>query len=251
MDEEAEPDTIECEGNNLTPSDLSNKMETSDDELVTQNSSTKEIMEEPESDLKSHVVLENKTYLKTFDRFSCKRPIIRPSLPKEGRLQLHKITNISFTRDKIPDPPFTFKENKCDNGEQQQPTTPPAISNVVANQSLLLRLFESKLFDMSMAVSYLYKCKEPGVQQYIGNKLFSLPKKDAYFYLPQLVNMYIQTFEVAEVLHPFLSNHCRNDSVFALHCAWLLDTFSEESVHHRKKSHGTKFRNFILSDQLR
>ena len=42
-------------------------------------------------------------------------------------------------------------------------------------QSLLLRLFESKHFDMSMAVSYLYKCKEPGVQQYIGNRFDYLP----------------------------------------------------------------------------
>ncbi|XP_018009987.1 phosphatidylinositol 4-kinase beta [Hyalella azteca] len=119
------------------------------------------------------------------------------------------------------------------------------------NQSLLLRLFESKLFDMSMAVSYLYKCKEPGVQQYIGNRLFSLPRKEAYFYLPQLVNMYVQTYEVAEILHPFLVHCCRHDTVFALQCAWLLDAFSSDSSLQRKKSHGTKFKNLIFSDELR
>lgn len=37
---------------------------------------------------------------------------------------------------------------------------------------LLLRLFESKLFDMSIAMSYLFKSKESGVQAYLGNKLF-------------------------------------------------------------------------------
>ena len=35
-------------------------------------------------------------------------------------------------------------------------------------QSWLLRLFESKLFDMSIAISYLFNSKEPGVQTYIG-----------------------------------------------------------------------------------
>lgn len=35
-------------------------------------------------------------------------------------------------------------------------------------QSWLLRLFESKLFDMSIAIQYLFNSKEPGVQTYIG-----------------------------------------------------------------------------------
>lgn len=118
-------------------------------------------------------------------------------------------------------------------------------------QSLLLRLFESKLFDMSMAVSYLYKCKEPGVQQYIGNRLFSMPRSESHFFLPQLVNMYVQTYEVAEVLHPFLVHLCRHDTNFALQCAWLLEAYSTDTAHQRKKSHGTKLKNLILSDELR
>ena len=38
--------------------------------------------------------------------------------------------------------------------------------------SWLLRLFESKLFDMAIAIAYLYKSKESGVLAYLGNKLF-------------------------------------------------------------------------------
>lgn len=38
-----------------------------------------------------------------------------------------------------------------------------------AKGSWLLRLFESKLFDMSIAIQYLFNSKEPGVQSYIGN----------------------------------------------------------------------------------
>lgn len=40
-------------------------------------------------------------------------------------------------------------------------------------QSWLLRLFESKLFDMSIAIQYLFNSKEPGVQAYIGKCLTS------------------------------------------------------------------------------
>lgn len=39
-------------------------------------------------------------------------------------------------------------------------------------QSSLLRLFESKHFDPAMAINYLFVTKEPGVLEYIGNRLF-------------------------------------------------------------------------------
>lgn len=39
------------------------------------------------------------------------------------------------------------------------------------SKSFLLRLIESKLFDMPMAIMYLFNSKEPGVQRYIGNIL--------------------------------------------------------------------------------
>lgn len=39
-----------------------------------------------------------------------------------------------------------------------------------SKQSWLLRLFESKLFDMSLAITYLFNSKEQGVQVYIGKK---------------------------------------------------------------------------------
>lgn len=68
----------------------------------------------------------------------------------------------------------------------------------------LLRLLESKVFDVSMAVHYLFKSKEPGVQSYIANRMFSFGDSRVDFYLPQLVLMYIQMHDVAEVLHPYL-----------------------------------------------
>lgn len=78
-------------------------------------------------------------------------------------------------------------------------------SQATSKQSWLLRLFESKLFDVSMAISYLYKSKEPGVQAYIGNRLFSFPDSEVDFYLPQLLNMYVHMdTEVGDAIRPYL-----------------------------------------------
>lgn len=72
------------------------------------------------------------------------------------------------------------------------------------NKGLLLRLLESKMFDVTMAIPYLFQSKDPGVQSYIANKMFSFPDVEVDFYLPQLVCMYIQMHDVAEVIHPYL-----------------------------------------------
>lgn len=87
-------------------------------------------------------------------------------------------------------------------------SSPPSSSSSSSKQSLLLRLFESKLFDVSMAIAYLYKSKEPGVQAYIGNRLFSFPDSEVDFYLPQLLNMYVHMdTEVGDAIRPYLVSH--------------------------------------------
>ncbi|XP_034941287.1 phosphatidylinositol 4-kinase beta isoform X2 [Chelonus insularis] len=120
------------------------------------------------------------------------------------------------------------------------------------SEGCLLRLFESQIFDMSMAISYLFNSKEPGVQSYLVNKLFSFPDSEVDFYLPQLVLMYIQLHDVTEVLYPYLVHRCRQTADFSLKCAWLLDAYSSDAhLPSKKKSHGTKLKNLILSDELR
>ena len=70
-----------------------------------------------------------------------------------------------------------------DRGERKMPpstTTSPvvdhaqlSISPVPQPQNFwLMRLFESKLFDMSIAIGYFFNSKEADVQAYLGNKLF-------------------------------------------------------------------------------
>ncbi|VEN48421.1 unnamed protein product [Callosobruchus maculatus] len=92
------------------------------------------------------------------------------------------------------------EEKKCegtDGGSEEERRPPPKSSG-------LLRLLESKVFDVSMAMHYLFNSKEPGVLTYIANKMFTFEEREVDFYLPQLVCMYIQMHDVAEVIHRYL-----------------------------------------------
>lgn len=122
-----------------------------------------------------------------------------------------------------------------------------------AKQSWLLRLFESKLFDISMAISYLYNSKEPGVQAYIGNRLFCFRHDDVDFYLPQLLNMYIHMDEdVGDAIKPYIVHRCRQSVDFSLRCALLLGAYSSDMhISTQRHSRGTKLRRLILSDELK
>lgn len=142
--------------------------------------------------------------------------------------------------------------------------------------SWLLRLFQSKLFDASMAVAYLFKSKEPGVQAYIGNRLFGFPPADVDFYLPQLLSMYVHMDgEVGDAIRPYLVSgrrgewpggaewrsdvrlggqvhRCGSSIVFSILCAWLLGAYSSDMhISAQRHSRGAKLRRLILSDQLR
>uniref|UniRef100_A0A673W048 Phosphatidylinositol 4-kinase beta n=1 Tax=Salmo trutta TaxID=8032 RepID=A0A673W048_SALTR len=122
-----------------------------------------------------------------------------------------------------------------------------------SKQSWLLRLFESKLFDVSMAISYLHNSKEPGVQAYIGNRLFSFRHEEVDFYLPQLLNMYIHMDEdVGDAIKPYVVHRCRQSISFSLQCAWLLGAYSSDMhISTQRHSRGTKLRKLIFSDELK
>lgn len=47
-------------------------------------------------------------------------------------------------------------------------------------------------------------------------------------------------------------HRCRESVDFSLQCSWLLDAYSSDaSLPTQKKSHGTKLKNLILSEELR
>lgn len=163
----------------------------------------------------------------------------RPQPPAAARSRESLDSGNPEDTDKPPDPPDTVVE-------------PPAKTEVSAadtsrNKDFLLRLFESKLFDMSMAISYLFNSKEPGVQTYLANKLFSFPYEDVDFYLPQLATMFVEMGDVADVLRPYLVHRCKQSAEFSLRIAWLLTAFSGDV----KRSKATKLRDSILAEEVR
>ena len=69
----------------------------------------------------------------------------------------------------------------------------------------LLRLFDSNVCTVSIAIGYLFSTKEPTVQQYIGRKLFEYSHDEIDFYLPQLLNMYIHIQSISKEIHPYIT----------------------------------------------
>jgi hypothetical protein len=68
-----------------------------------------------------------------------------------------------------------------ENGERGEPETGECsmdnesqeLQHVTSpNNFWLMRLFQSSLFDMSIAIGYLFNSKDPDVQHYLGSRLF-------------------------------------------------------------------------------
>uniref|UniRef100_A0A8C9ZDS1 Phosphatidylinositol 4-kinase beta n=1 Tax=Sander lucioperca TaxID=283035 RepID=A0A8C9ZDS1_SANLU len=156
----------------------------------------------------------------------------------------------------------SIREEEEEDGEEEEEEKRGSVREIsestsssaaASKQSWLLRLFESKLFDVSMAIAYLYKSKEPGVQAYIGNRLFSFPDSEVDFYLPQLLNMYVHMdTEVGDAISPYLIYRCRGGIAFSLLTAWLLGAYSSDMhISTQRHSRGAKLRKLILSDELK
>lgn len=60
----------------------------------------------------------------------------------------------------------------CCGGSSETKKSERDVTQIKGAKGFLLRLFESKMFDMSMAITYLFNSKEPGVQSYIGKNVF-------------------------------------------------------------------------------
>lgn len=116
----------------------------------------------------------------------------------------------------------------------------------------LLRFFESPIFNIHFALHYLFYSKEPGVLSFIGNKIFSFKDHDVDLYIPQLILMYMQMDELAEVLDPYLVYRCRRSADFALKCSWLLEAynFSAESFSHNSSGNVGKKTHLTLMKEL-
>uniref|UniRef100_A0A8C7QP58 Phosphatidylinositol 4-kinase beta n=1 Tax=Oncorhynchus mykiss TaxID=8022 RepID=A0A8C7QP58_ONCMY len=174
--------------------------------------------------------------------------VINPEVALKACQEVLQKVKLLKEEEEKRDPPRQITQT-CPQSQQQNGDQ----SSAAAKQSLLLRLFESKLFDVSMAMSYLYKSKEPGVQAYIGNRLFSFSDEDVDFHLPQLLNMYVHMDEdMGDAIRPYVVHRCRQSIAFSLQTAWLLGAYSSDMhISTQRHSRGTKLRKLILSDELK
>lgn len=113
------------------------------------------------------------------------------------------------------------------NGDSESTVT-TSVSSIAraGSHNGLLRFLESPIFNVHFALHYLFYSKEPGVLSFIGNKIFSFKDQDVDLYIPQLILMYIQMSELAEVLDPYLVYRCRKAVDFCLKCLWLLEAYN-------------------------
>lgn len=159
-------------------------------------------------------------------------------------------------------------QSNCENGHTEdvellksKDVSPVDTFSAPPRESWLLRLFESRLFEMYLAINYLAKSKEPGVISYIGNRMFTFDSQEVDFYLPQLVALYINHSDIADAVHPYFVDRCRSCPEFSLQLAWLLNAFCNDisttsaaipKPHlSKRKSHGLKLKNVILNEELR
>ncbi|CAH8596184.1 unnamed protein product [Heterobilharzia americana] len=94
------------------------------------------------------------------------------------------------------------------------------------SSSWLRRLFTSSLFNMDLAIQYLFQSEDVGVQAYLADRLFGFPESDVDFYLLQLVSLYGKSPILAEHLTNYFIYRCTKSVSFAINLVWLLDTFS-------------------------
>lgn len=130
-------------------------------------------------------------------------------------------TTASTTPTAIPAP---ITSNPHEQSDDLATTTSMARNDKCQNG--LLRFLESPIFNVHFALHYLFYSKEPGVLSFIGNKIFSFKDQDVDLYIPQLILMYIQMNELAEVLDPYLVYRCRRAVDFCLKCLWLLEAYN-------------------------
>lgn len=148
---------------------------------------------------------------------ACQQVLLNVQLQDQGQVSDSSPAPVTFREENKEEERLKTKDSCQQDQQNQVPQTPDLPS---ARQSWLLRLFESRLFDVSMAVSYLYKSKDPGVQAYIGNRLFSFAHNQVDFYLPQLLNMYVHMDEeVGDAIRPYLVSPQRASALSLADCS--------------------------------
>ena len=102
-----------------------------------------------------------------------------PSIPDDQQRQKMRTFETS-TGDGGKERSTTAPLDPCrtDHEDPPQPVTPVKHQISQPKHFWLMRLFQSNLFDMSIAIGYLFNSKDPNVQSYLGSRLFVSIKCD-------------------------------------------------------------------------
>eukprot|EP01130_Rhizamoeba_saxonica_P001932 TRINITY_DN11751_c0_g1_i1.p1 TRINITY_DN11751_c0_g1~~TRINITY_DN11751_c0_g1_i1.p1 ORF type:complete len:689 (-),score=162.46 TRINITY_DN11751_c0_g1_i1:1322-3388(-) len=102
------------------------------------------------------------------------------------------------------------------------------------NIGSLLRLFKSEDFSTWMLISYLYKFRGQGAQDYLCNMLYLENDDDVEFYLPQLCNLLIFHEECTN-LHKYLMDKSSSCVHFGLKISWMFAAMTNTSSKSSKR----------------
>ena len=93
-----------------------------------------------------------------------------------------------------------------------------------APESWLLRFFKSEFFDCWIAVSYLFKYKTIGIQDYICRLMRKFPTEQVQFFLPQLCQLVVFRPDCDSTsLEFFILETCHRSTHFAILTLWHLE----------------------------
>jgi phosphatidylinositol 4-kinase B len=93
-----------------------------------------------------------------------------------------------------------------------------------APESWLLRFFKSEFFDCWIAVSYLFKYKTIGIQDYICRLMRNFPIEQVQFFLPQLCQLVVFRPDCDSTsLEFFILETCHRSTHFAILTLWHLE----------------------------
>lgn len=117
------------------------------------------------------------------------------------------------------------------------------------NFGSLYSLFSSELFDMNMLLFYLNTKNEEGIINTLVNMLYNANYKEkSYFYIPQLISIFLSKKKFYECIEDFLIKMSFDDIRFSLRCRMIMQNISNKISN---KINVKKIKNFYKKFEKR
>ena len=117
------------------------------------------------------------------------------------------------------------------------------------NFGSLYSLFASELFDMNLLLYYLNTKNEEGIISTLVNMLYNKNYKEkCYFYIPQLISIFLSKKKFYECIEDFLIKMSLDDIQFSLRCRMIMQNFSNKIAN---KANAKKIKNFYKKFEMK